>query len=49
MSGKIRQSCPYTNLNRTLERGCTDDHPCPQCRMDTDLEEHSELYEALEG
>lgn len=43
----IRPNCPYKGLNLSLERGCTDETPCLQCRIDRDIEENPELYDAL--
>lgn len=44
---EIRPTCPHPDFNRKKGRSCTDDNLCPTCWMDKDVEENSEMYEAM--
>jgi len=44
---EIRSECPYPSFNERKSRSCTEDNLCPTCSMDKDVEENSEMYEAM--
>lgn len=44
---KVRLGCVARGLNLSKDRSCSEDDPCMHCRIDVEIEENKDFYDAM--